>query len=469
MAVNCVFRAFAKSGNSTKQPSGGGVSLPCNLYGDCSIQTPQIRVASLQNPTVYNYCYIADFGRYYFVTDWTWRDGIWFADLSVDVLASWRDQIMASTQYVLRSASDYDGAIVDKLYPTKSSQYFSTTTKNTPFFSADSFEDGMFIVGIVNGDSGSAGGGVTYYQMDNAAMQNFRSAMLGSIDWADISTDEISQQLSKALLNPYQYVVSCRWFPFTAPTGGVVENVKFGWWQLPLVTSLMRGQSWYDTDTITLQPLEQHPQIARGSYLNLSPYTTRTLYCYPWGCADLDTTMLAQSTALKFKASIDMITGEGILYAYAVKDDADVLMFTRSAQVGVDVPLTQIAVTPNVSSIGGLVSTAIGAAGSAIAAFLGGGDLGAIGDAALSSATTTETKGVQGGIMAYNQPLRVVSRFFDVADDDVERRGRPLMEPRVLNTLSGYVLCDTPHIECYASAAEIASIERHLSSGVYLE
>ena len=469
MAIQVILYQIDKDRNSTQRPTGTGNPYMVELKDQCSVTDPVLifNFGTTDYPSGFNYLCIPMFeNRCYWVENWEYFRGLWQASCHVDALASWRADIGASYQYVIRSAADFDGSIVDRLYPTKSSQYLETVTKNTPVFNAASFDDGCYIVGIVSGDNTGAGGGVTYYQMSNAEMQQFRATMLGSIDWADIDAEEISAQLSKALLNPFQYVVSCKWYPFVPPLANIVENVKFGWWSFPLVTGIMAGRGWYETDDITVRPLAQHPQQSRGGYLNLSPYTRRTLYCYPWGPVDLDTTMVAQSTALKIKVAVDLITGEGILYVYAVKESADVLMFTRSTTVGVDVALSQISITPNTGDIvGGLAKTA----GAAIASFLGGGDVGAIGDAAMSANTSTSTKGTQGGIMTFNQPLRIVSQFFDVADEDNTRRGRPLMQRRQVSTLPGYMICDRPHIECHATANEIAEIETAMASGFFWE
>lgn len=145
---------------------------------------------------------------------------------------------------------------------------------------------------------------------------------------------------------------------------------------------------------------------------------------------------------------------------------AEISIHVPLAGDDVDVALSQISITPNTGDIvGGLAKTA----GAAIASFLGGGDVGAIGDAAMSANTSTSTKGTQGGIMTYNQPLRVVSQFFDVADEDNTRRGRPLMQRRQVSTLPGFMICDRPHIECHATASEIAEIEAAMASGFFWE
>lgn len=470
MAIQVILYQFRKDKNSTMRPSGTGLPYMVELKDQCSVTDPVLvfDFGALDYPHSYNYLCIPAFeDRCYWLENWQYYRGCWQATCHVDVLASWRADIGKSEQYVIRAAADYDGNLVDRLYPTKASQYLATVTKNTPIFNVKTFDDGCYIVGIVSGDNTGTGGGVTYYQMTSAEMRQFRASMLGSIDWAGIDAQEISTQLTKALLNPYQYIVSCKWYPFVPPLGNIVEKIKFGWWEFPLVTGIMKANGWYETDDIMVRPLPQHPQLDRGAYLNLTPYTRRTLYCYPWAPVDLDTTMVGQSTVLKLKVSVDLITGDGILYVYAVKESADVLMFTRSTAVGVDVALSQISVT--LPSPSGVVDSLASAAGAALSSFLGGGDAGAVGDAAMSANTSTSTKGAQGGIMTYNQPLRVVSQFFDVANDDPKRRGRPLMQRRVVSSLPGYQICDRPHIECHATAPEISEIEAAMSTGFFWE
>lgn len=47
------------------------------------------------NPSTYNYCYISEFGRYYFINNITSvRNGLWKIDCSVDVLMSYKTSIL---------------------------------------------------------------------------------------------------------------------------------------------------------------------------------------------------------------------------------------------------------------------------------------------------------------------------------------------------------------------------------------
>lgn len=470
MAFTVILYQMDKDKNSTRRPSGPGNPYTVELKDQCSVVDPVLvfNFGQTDYPSGFNYVCIPIFeNRCYWITNWQYFRGLWTATCHVDALASWRADIGNSTQYVTRSAADFNGSVVDRMYPTLASQTFSSTIYNHPFFTASDFTDGVYIVGIVSDSSTGYGGGVTYYQMTPTQMQQFRHYMLSDISWANISAEEVSEQLSKALLNPYQYVVSCKWFPFVPTPGHNAAEVSFGWWKINLYTAFMGASGYWDSDPVILRGIAKHPQSGRGEYLNLSPYTRRTLYCYPWGAIPIDTSVFAQSDTLKAQCSVDLITGDGILYLYAVKDSADVLITTLTAKIGLDVSLTQI--TLSQFTTGDPLQEALQAGGAALSAVIGGESVSGVANAAVSTLTNTSTKGTNGGLMAFNQDMRIVSQFFDVADEDNEHVGRPLMSRRVISTLPGYIVCSKPHIECHATADELGEIESAMSSGFYWE
>ena len=71
-----------------------GTTLTGSLRNESSVINPTF-IIEHENPSGFNYCYISDFGRYYFITDMTSiRTGIWKIDCSVDVLMSFKTQIL---------------------------------------------------------------------------------------------------------------------------------------------------------------------------------------------------------------------------------------------------------------------------------------------------------------------------------------------------------------------------------------
>ena len=73
---------------------GSYIAMTGTLRGESSVINPSFLI-EYSNPSDYNYCYIPSFGRYYFITNITSvRNNIWRIDCSVDVLMSFRNEIL---------------------------------------------------------------------------------------------------------------------------------------------------------------------------------------------------------------------------------------------------------------------------------------------------------------------------------------------------------------------------------------
>lgn len=63
------------------------------LREETSVTTPVV-LMELENPSGYNYAYIPEFGRYYFIRDMvSVRNGLWRVSMQVDVLESFKKYI----------------------------------------------------------------------------------------------------------------------------------------------------------------------------------------------------------------------------------------------------------------------------------------------------------------------------------------------------------------------------------------
>lgn len=73
-----------------------GITLSGSLRNESNIVNPSITI-NIDNPTIYNYAYIPDFNRYYFIMNYiSLRKGIWQINLKSDVLMSFKDSILSS-------------------------------------------------------------------------------------------------------------------------------------------------------------------------------------------------------------------------------------------------------------------------------------------------------------------------------------------------------------------------------------
>ena len=70
--------------------------LSGELRNQTSVLNPTIRIESSDNISGYNYCYISEFGRYYYITDIvSVRTNCWVVSLRCDVLMSYKDEIQS--------------------------------------------------------------------------------------------------------------------------------------------------------------------------------------------------------------------------------------------------------------------------------------------------------------------------------------------------------------------------------------
>lgn len=90
--------------------------LSGELRNQTSVLNPSIRIESSDNISGYNYCYIPEFGRYYYIVDIiSVRTNCWQVSLRCDVLMSYKDQIKSITGIVVRQENNPNKLLVDRL------------------------------------------------------------------------------------------------------------------------------------------------------------------------------------------------------------------------------------------------------------------------------------------------------------------------------------------------------------------
>ena len=87
-----------------------GFNIEGTLRSDCDIMNPSILIeASPDTVCGYNYAYIPEFGRWYFVQNVNaYRTGLSIVSLAVDVLYTYKESILNSNAIVCRSSKTGD-------------------------------------------------------------------------------------------------------------------------------------------------------------------------------------------------------------------------------------------------------------------------------------------------------------------------------------------------------------------------
>lgn len=466
--MQATFYQFAKRTNSTKRPSGGQ-EFGIDLKAPCNIIDPEIKIASQSDPTGYNYCYLPTFSRYYWVKNWTYASGLWVASLTVDTLASYRDQIGYSTEYVVRSSAKYNGTISDGLYPA-TAEVRSVTSAFQGGFS-ETISGGFFVIGFVAKAANSIGA-ITYVVMTPGNAKKLSAKLLTDVSYLSIDNAEISDSLTKVLFNPYQYIVSCNYFPFdvaklTAHLP-LVSNVDVGWWSIDIPCWILGADNNNLTKSVSVG-IPKHPQAAsRGGYCNASPYTDYTIFLQPFGVIPLDASKLWGAATLYIQYTVDLFTGDSILRMFT---DTNQLVHETTAKLGVPIQLSNI--TFDVPSGGGLLQTGVAAAFGGLQAALSGGSFSDVGNGILNAAQATNadvaSKGATGSTIAFDSVPYMVARFKILVDDNNDDHGRPLCQRVLISSIPGYIMVDDPDIALAATAEEIDSVKSYMKNGFFYE
>lgn len=466
--MQAIFYQFAKRTNSTKRPDGGQ-EFGIDLKAPCNIIDPEIKIATQSDPTGYNYCYLPTFSRYYWVKNWTYSEGLWTASLIVDTLASYREQIGNSTEYVARSSATYDGTISDGLYPATAKVQSVTTAFQGGF--AETISGGFFVIGFIAKNANSVGA-VTYVVMTPGNAKKLSAKLLTDVSYLSIDNAEISDSLTKILFNPYQYIVSCNYFPFSIAEITahlpLVSSVDVGWWSIDIPCWILGADNNNLTKSVSVG-IPKHPQAAsRGGYCNASPYTDYTIFLQPFGVIPLDASKLWGVATLSIQYTVDLFTGDSILRMFT---DTNQLVHETTAKLGVPIQLSNI--TFDVPSGGGLLQTGIAAAFGGLQVALTGGSFSDVGNGILNAAQATNadvaSKGATGSTIAFDSVPYMVARFKILVDDNNEDHGRPLCKRVQLATIPGYIMVENPDIALAATAEEIDSVKSYLKNGFFYE
>ena len=124
--MNITFYVTSSAENVLTKTLANEYTLTGTLRDAANIINPVIMVAT--DPTPYNYCYIPQLNRYYYVDEITvYRKNVWVVTLKCDVLMSFKDEIKKLRVVTSRLASGsayYGDGVPRGVKPTKTVSNF---------------------------------------------------------------------------------------------------------------------------------------------------------------------------------------------------------------------------------------------------------------------------------------------------------------------------------------------------------
>lgn len=469
---------YSKKKNSTAQPTSG-TDVTIVLKDDCSIINPVIRSATM--PASANYCYISEWGRYYFVTNCVYiSNTIKEFTLEVDVLASYKSAIGSTVAHIAYSSTGYDTDIIDARLPVKITKSIIPHDFTPTIFDTT----GCYILTVAN-TRGGINGFCTSYVCTEATVKLCANALM-SLD--------IDARLIKSIYSPFDAIISCIWLPLNCSTVQTsyctsAEAVIFGdfacdgheitpgVWAPSIAAFPLATPYFTDIGLITAFT----PTYT--DFRKVSPYTSYSLYIPYYGLIELNASDVQNVVDnLNVCYSIDICTGDmtvGINSA-AIPGWCQ----TITTNIGVNCPIAQTS-TNTTGTLSSIAGTA-GGIGGAVVSGISGNVPGAVisGMGALFSAANTalsycqrgvSTKGGVNGrsMIPLGDTFVLMEYAQDTEDPDdvnyIAKWGRPVGLTEAISNHSGYVQCDQASVSCSGTAIEKDRINSYLNTGFYYE
>lgn len=481
------FGTFTKKRNSTKQPQSLSDQKTVTLKESCSQDRPVFICTG--NNFNYNYCMWDS--KFYFIDEIvSLKNNLIEIHCIMDPLATYKTEILASTQYVSYSSQSGGSWLPDTRIPVLK----STQTSRSSASLASLFNTTGFYVLSATGKEGCC-----MYALDKGQLD----ALIDSINtWADDLMDYIVNDqgnygydfstvenalesvgkmsiqtgvIGNAYANAPQCIRSCIWVPFFAS---------------PFVSSgaqLYLGN--FDTGL--------HPFTVKAS-----PATGQASVSIPWIHSDwrrmYDDVYLYLPLAGMIKLSGDSLTNvlslsieysatasDGVV-AYTVKAGGNVIgTFGGQCSANYPIGINQQASAGEIiqSIVAGsekMVNAAINSSISPVSMAASGVGVALEGVAAaydtvnVANSTHPSTIGGVGGGAGSGLDLNiqcyVVSHDTVIAPADMkDTMGLPTMQPMSLATLTGFCQCANAHVDAPATAGELDAIDYYLNSGFFIE
>lgn len=371
---------------------------------------------------------------------------------ALDELATYKNEIGSSSQYVLRSSHSFDGWICDGKYPAKAkmSAVFKSLGNISATFNPIQAA-GCYVVGIKNGQ---ATGGVAYYAMTTSQFQALVTYMYGD-SW--FTATDISVALQKVISEPMDFIASVQWYPFDF--SGTPTQIYFGFFTATGCTGTRIYESQRVMSATDFITLDQHPQVSRGQYLNGAPYTKIMIDCFSFGQIPIDPMFFILNHIMGVTVRLDLYTGLGEI---AITGDGG-RFAKQQAQMGVSIQLSQVTqdlVKPFFNAIASASALATGNYVGAMAAFVNG---------LASSLPQIQSSGAAGSKVAYELDPQVSIQYMEIVDEDNATIGRPLAQVRQISTLAGYLECENVDIDIVGTKAEKNAIINYMQGGFFYE
>lgn len=469
---------FAKLLNSTATPDADGESSTA-LLKDSSPKDNPVFVIHRSKLKDYNYmsAQFDDETVYYFINSPTYlNNDLVEIPCTIDYLATYKNAIITSEQFIERSSDPELYAIGDQLtdglYPSFNGIVTQSITQRIYNKSAGHYSVGIICSGISHPITQR--GAVSYVIMSEIQLAAFIKYIM-ELDGAEADA------------NPLQYIVSCTFLPFNLHLIDYFENENE---DITFNEAVVPIRYWYPVNEIA-QPdhgllpvasisltVPQHSLVnSYGKFLNYSPWLKARINIPAFGMYDLPLEYFTPSDRSIFGSIvIDLVDGTAVLqlFMYDYNHRLNNIIINLNGIVGVPVQLAQI-VSNTKSSDMGVGMQLMGSLVSAIQRDAVGSAMGlasAVKSSYESQIPAVSSTGSTGSMAALaDEYITLIIEEFTPCDIDVMREGKLVCRKMPINSGNAghFIKCRNAKLQISANRDEIEAIENIMNEGFYYE
>lgn len=444
-----LWAGFTKKRDSTKRPSGVPHVVEVSLKRETSMTNPTL-IMTIDNE-VYNYVWIPDWSRYYFIDDIVYgNSNLCELRCTLDILATYKDDIANYVGFVERTShpSWYNTDINDNAISVEDVvEYMDSESTYC------NISNGLlYIVRIIGRGTTN---GIGTFVMNRSQMQKIFSSLWGDVDSGSV-TGDIIDFLQLYISNPSQYIVGC----YSTPIGASVyanntsnETVFLGGHETDLkLDRINNGQVIVESNLTLRKPASLYSDF-RKTDPTFSQYTIYipTIGTFPLSADIMDST-------LTMDISADLISGD--LFFKLKANGHPVATYNSSCYSSMSIG--------TLNSANGVVAGTMQAGVSLLTA----NPVGLIQGAQSAFSPTPSVIGSQGGTGCVSLANEIVISVLQKRSAEFPTMvyGRPCCRNMALNQLSGhYIKCANSSIDIAGTESDKNAVNSYLDSGFYLE
>ena len=484
MSISVTFSNGSKRDNSTKQLTMTATHN-CVFKNGCSMLSPTL-LLEINSSTFPDYTAFKIEDRYYKVTDIrSVRDNLFEVSGEVDVLATYKSNILATTAYVIYDSTS-NSELPDNRLPIKTSKNVSVATTACPLVP----DSGCYILSLT-GSNGTTG---VYKASDSelAALIDDVASIKNNLfnpptaptppvpptsGGAPEEIQFVGEMLEyfvdciKWIIDFFKYPISqlfgtghipenireCKFIPFNRGTTYGPNRIYLGTFETQVSLGKLNTFTIHDSATVSI------PWQA-NDYRRRSPYTDIYLYIPYIGMTKISSENLVGQTSITLDYTLSLRDGSLLV---TVSSGGEIIgQYPGNVAISVPVGISNIN-APKAAQA--LISGAVNAAAK---------NLGGIGMAALQFGDAiTPNYSCIGGLdgsasTAANQNITCYTVFHDTIvapNSALQTIGSPSMCPKSLATLTDYVQTMSASVDGSMTADERRRINNLLDNGIYIE